>query len=78
MLLVNQQPRYKELVKEYIEMKQALKTDNPEFSQLIDNAFRSSCCKKIADDITKELACSTEDVYLVLEDLNLEEYLHVG
>jgi hypothetical protein len=78
MLLVNQQPRYKELVKDLVNMKSKLQSEDPAFAVLINEAFRSACFEKIADDITKELACSTEDVYSVLEDLSdVEEYLNV-
>lgn len=74
--LVNKQSYYKELVQPFIEAKKALVVNHVFYGD-VEKEFKEKVLGTIADDITKNLAIPVEEVYLVLNHLNLEEYLKV-
>lgn len=73
-MLVNKQSYFKELVKPLIDAKNMLDV-NKIFGDDIEKEFKERVFQLFADDITKNLAIPTEDVMMVLENLNLNEYL---
>lgn len=73
-ILVNKQSYFKELVKPLIEAKEILKV-NKIFNDDVEKEFKDKVFSLFVDDITKNLAIPTEDVMIVLENLNLNEYL---
>lgn len=75
-LLVNKQPYFKELVSPFIQAKEALyKMQGRTFEQEIEEQFKDNVFKTIADDISYNVGVSTDEIYEVLENLNLENYL---
>ena len=76
--LINEQPRFKEMLKDIVLYRDnLLKIQDSRFSNDINDKFKESAFKLLTDDLTKELACSTEDVLKVLENLNLNEYVRI-
>ena len=78
MKLTCQQFHYKALLQTLIDFRNDLiKTEDIHFRDDINRQFKDRALSILADDLTKDLGVSTEDVYLVLENLNLEEYIKI-
>lgn len=52
----------------------AVSTD-PLFKEDVDKQYQDNVCSIITNEVTKRLGVSTEDVLVVLEGIDLKEYL---
>lgn len=73
--LVNCQPFYRELVKDYTTLYTLYASHEVLNKELLEKEFKAAVFKKFADDLGKDLGVDTESIYGVLENLNLHEYL---
>lgn len=78
LMLINKQPYFKELVKPLIIAKDyMLKNKNFAFKDDIEKDFKEKVMSHIADDICKNLAIPYEEVAIVLENVNINNYLSI-
>jgi hypothetical protein len=74
--LVNRQQDIKSFSKVYQDQMNKLLQEQPkELHDDIKKQFKNIVVTKMSDDITKDQALPIEDVLIMLNDLNLDEYL---
>jgi len=73
--LISHQGRIKEKLRPFTEQRNKLLINNSLFSEEIVEQYKDLVTKTITDELTKDLGVTTEEARIVLEDLNMEEYL---
>jgi hypothetical protein len=73
--ILDHQPRLKKLCKPLTKQFSHALKNNPEFSDDIYSQYETECKKIFLDEITKNLACSTEDAMIILEQFDVEGFL---
>lgn len=78
-ILVHNQQRYKELTRPLKEFRdKLLANENNVFHEDIEDDYLVALRRTIINDISKTYALPYEEVYIVLEAMNLEEYLNTS
>lgn len=73
--LILSQLKFKIALQPYITQRDNLLKRDSLFSDEIKQQFKELASQIIVDDVTRNMAVSTEEVKQVLEDLNFDEYL---
>lgn len=73
--LLDHQPRLKRLCSGYTKQYEKALAKDPLFEEEITSQYLNNCKKIFVDEVTKALACSAEDVMIVLESMYIEGYL---
>lgn len=73
--LILSQLKFKIALQPYITQRDNLLKQDSLFSDEIKQQFKELASQIIVDDVTRNMAVSTEEVKQVLEDLNFDEYL---
>jgi hypothetical protein len=74
--LLYNQPFYKELCKDFISQRnEILEKEDPSLKNDIDRQFISMVKSEITKNLAQRHAISTEEILIVLENVNLQEYL---
>ncbi len=76
--ITNSVPQLRQLVQPFVDAKEKLLNSGlPVFRKDIEEQFRQNVLNTIADDLAKHLPeVSPEDIVIVLEEFNLEEFLN--
>lgn len=78
MYLVYNQERFKIELNQFVKQRDSLlKTEDASFHGEIHEQFKAYANSVLVDNVTKHLAISSEDAIIVIENLNLDEYLGV-
>jgi hypothetical protein len=76
MYLVYNQERFKIELNQFVKQRDSLlKTEDSSFHGEIQEQFKAYANSVLVDNVTKHLAISSEDAIIVIENLNLDEYL---
>lgn len=74
--LMYSQPYFKELCKDLIAQRNELKSkEDPSLHKDIDSQFVSMVKSTLAKDLAMKHAISTEEILIVLESINIIEYM---
>lgn len=77
--LVINQPRYKSLTEDVYEFRNSMiNTDDKELKVEVELQFKNMCYRIIGDQVSVSLGVPLEQVFEVLDDISLMEYLNVG
>lgn len=79
MLVINQQPYYREFVSDLTKQRnELLEKENEALHPAINEQYIDQAKKVIVDEITKQISCAAEPVYEVLNNIsNFEEYINL-
>lgn len=78
MYLVYNQGRFKIELSQFVKQRDSLlKSEDSSFHEEIQDQFKSYALSVLVDNVTKHLAISSEDAIIVIENVNLDEYLTV-
>jgi hypothetical protein len=78
MYLVYNQERFKIELSEFVKQRDSLlKSEDSSFHEEIQDQFKAYALSVLVDNVTKHLAISSEDAIIVIENVNLDEYLTV-
>lgn len=78
MYLVYNQGRFKLELNQFVTKRDSLlKAEDASFHEEIQDQFKAYVQSILIDNVTKHLAISSEDAIVVIEALNLDEYLSV-
>lgn len=76
MYLVYNQERFKIELNQFVKQRDSLlKSEDSSFHAEIQEQFKAYTHSVLVDNVTKHLAISSEDAIIVIENLNLDEYL---
>lgn len=74
--LIHNQAHYVSLLNDLLnQRKMVLETEDPVFHQEIEKNFEETAKSIILQDVVKRLLITPEDAMIVLNELNLKEYL---
>lgn len=78
MYLIANQERFKRELKSFVDQKKSLlDKEDSSFHSDIQAQFEEYARSKFVDNVTRDLAISTEDAIIVIENLNVDGYLNV-
>lgn len=76
MYLVYNQERFKIELNPFVKQRDSLlKSEDSSFHEEIQDQFKAYVNSVLMDNVTKHLAISSEDAIIVIENVNLDEYL---
>jgi len=73
--LILSQLKFKIALQPYITQRDNLLKQDRLFSDEIKQQFKELVSQIIVDDVTRNMGVSTEEIQVVLDDLNFDEYL---